>query len=83
MSNTQNNTFVSTTSNITNWSSIDWKKAEKYVDKIQKRIYRAESVYNLTISDKGLLEPIVMKVTRWVLRRDCDKLRVSNSPKGQ
>ena len=43
MSNTQNNTFVSTTSNITNWSSIDWKKAEKYVDKIQKRIYRAES----------------------------------------
>ena len=66
MSNTQNNTFVSTTSNITNWSSIDWKKAEKYVDKIQKRIYRAES----TISDKGLLEPIVMKVTRWVLRRE-------------
>ena len=43
MSNTQNNTFVSTTSNITNWSYIDWKKAEKYVDKIQKRIYRAES----------------------------------------
>ena len=43
MSNTQNNTFVSTTSNITNWSSIDWKKAEKYVDKIQKRRYRAES----------------------------------------
>ena len=42
MRNTQNNTFVSTTSNITNWSSIDWKKAEKYVDKIQKRIYRAE-----------------------------------------
>ena len=27
-------------------------------------------VYNLTISDKGLLEPIVMKVTRWVLRRE-------------
>ena len=43
MRNTQKDTFVSTTSNITNWSSIDWKKAEKYVDKIQKRIYRAES----------------------------------------
>jgi hypothetical protein len=27
-------------------------------------------LYNLTISDKGLLEPIVMKVTRWVLRRE-------------
>ena len=27
-------------------------------------------MYNLTISDKGLLEPIVMKVTRWVLRRE-------------
>lgn len=27
-------------------------------------------MYNPTISDKGLLEPIVMKVTRWVLRRE-------------
>ena len=27
-------------------------------------------VINPTISDKGLLEPIVMKVTRWVLRRE-------------
>ena len=43
MSYTQNNRFVSTTSNITDWSSIDWKKVEKYVDKTQKRIYRAES----------------------------------------
>ena len=43
MRNTQKDTFVSTTSNITDWSSIDWNKAEKYVDKIQKRIYRAES----------------------------------------
>ena len=51
MRNTQKDTFVSTTSNITNWSSIDWKKAEKYVDKIQKRIYRAESEV-LQIDDK-------------------------------
>ena len=43
MSYTQSNRFVSTTSNITDWSSIDWKKSEKYVDKTQKRIYRAES----------------------------------------
>jgi hypothetical protein len=27
-------------------------------------------LYNPIISDKGLLEPIVMKVTRWVLRRE-------------
>ena len=33
MSNAQNNNFVSTTSNITDWPSIDWKKTEKYVDK--------------------------------------------------
>jgi RNA-directed DNA polymerase len=42
MRNTQKDNFVSTTSNITDWSSIDWNKTEKYVDKIQKRIYRAE-----------------------------------------
>ena len=61
MSNTQNNTFVSTTSNITNWSSIDWKKAEKYVDKIQKRIYRAESEVdklNLIIQINVCLSPL-------------------------
>ena len=37
-----------------------------------------------TVTDKkNMLEPIVSKGTRWVLRRGCDKLRVSNSPKGQ
>lgn len=43
MSNTQNDNFVSAISNIVDWSSINWKKTEKHVDKIQKRIYRAES----------------------------------------
>lgn len=72
MRNTQKDTFVSTTSNITDWSSIDWKKTEKYVDKLQKRIYRAESEgdFKPYHSDKCLLEPIVMKATRWVLRRE-------------
>lgn len=61
MRNTQKDTFVSTTSNITNWSSIDWKKAEKYVDKIQKRIYRAESEVdklNLIIQINVCLSPL-------------------------
>lgn len=61
MRNTQKDTFVSTTSNITNWSSIDWNKAEKYVDKIQKRIYRAESEVdklNLIIQINVCLSPL-------------------------
>ena len=64
MRNTQKDTFVSTTSNITNWSSIDWKKAEKYVDKIQKRIYRAESEVdklNLIIQINVCLSPLWWK----------------------
>lgn len=62
MSNTQNNTFVSTTSNITNWSSIDWKKAEKYVDKIQKRIYRAESEGDYRKIDNCIILQFQIKV---------------------
>ena len=38
------NNFIceSISSNITDWNSIDWTKSEKYVDKQQKRIYKAE-----------------------------------------
>lgn len=44
MSNTQNNNYSgSTTSDITDWADISWSKIEKYVDKLQKRIYRAEN----------------------------------------
>ena len=28
--------------NATDWNTINWYKTEKYVDKLQKRIYRAE-----------------------------------------
>jgi len=31
---------------ITDWDAINWYKTEKYVDKLQKRIYRAESENN-------------------------------------
>ena len=43
---------------------------EKYVDKQQKRIYEAEVNKESNLAeDKGLLEPSVVKATRWVLRR--------------
>ena len=32
----------SASSNVTDWKTINWIKAEKYVDKQQKRIYKAE-----------------------------------------
>ncbi|MBQ6448969.1 MAG: group II intron reverse transcriptase/maturase [Bacillus sp. (in: Bacteria)] len=42
---TQNKTvYESTAQYATDWSSINWHKAEKYVDKLQKRIYHAESI---------------------------------------
>ncbi len=41
--NAANNNFCkSTSSSITDWESINWNKIEKYVDKQQKRIYKAE-----------------------------------------
>lgn len=47
MRNTQNNNYLgSTTSGITDWTDINWSKIEKYVDKLQKRIYRAENEGN-------------------------------------
>ena len=36
----------STLSDTTDWNSIKWNKVKKYVDKIQKRIYHAESLNN-------------------------------------
>lgn len=50
----------------------------KYVNRILRRICHANRLL-----DKCLLEPSMMEVIRSVLRRVCDKLRVSNSPKGQ
>ena len=39
---TNNSICESISSNITDWNSIDWNKSERYVDKQQKRIYKAE-----------------------------------------
>uniref|UniRef100_UPI00389022A5 reverse transcriptase N-terminal domain-containing protein n=1 Tax=Methanobrevibacter sp. TaxID=66852 RepID=UPI00389022A5 len=42
---TQNdNVYESTAQYATDWSCINWYKVEKYVDKLQKRIYHAESI---------------------------------------
>lgn len=42
---TQENDFLeSTLSSATKWGSINWNKVRKYVDKLQKRIYHAESM---------------------------------------
>ena len=46
MRNTHKNSCESSTSDITDWSSIQWKKVEKYVNKQQKRIYSAEKEGN-------------------------------------
>ena len=32
----------SASSDITDWNSVNWDRVEKYVDKQQKRIYKAE-----------------------------------------
>ena len=36
------NICVSVSSDITDWDSINWNRVERYVDKQQKRIYKAE-----------------------------------------
>lgn len=38
------NVYESTAQYATDWSCINWYKVEKYVDKLQKRIYHAESI---------------------------------------
>ena len=43
MKTSQNSFEKSAFPNITDWAAINWHKAVKYVDKLQKRIYRAES----------------------------------------
>lgn len=42
MRNTPNIVCESTSSDTTDWNSINWEKVEKYVDKQLKRIYKAE-----------------------------------------
>ena len=39
-----NNLDESASPDVTDWDSINWRKNEKYVDRLQKRIYRATSM---------------------------------------
>ena len=43
MRNTQNKSIYESTTPNTDWDNINWYKVEKHVDKLQKRIYDAES----------------------------------------
>ena len=50
---------------VTDWKSIKWYKVNRYVDSLQKRIYRASKNNDtLILLDKCILEPIVSKGTR-------------------
>lgn len=42
------NVYGFTAQYATDWSSIHWYKVEKYVDKLQKRIYHAERYFGLS-----------------------------------
>ena len=74
MRNAQNRSiYESTTSDITIWDDIIWFKVEKYVDKLQKRIYDAESkgdsrkvrnLQRILIHSKAGLLLAVRKVTQ-------------------
>lgn len=68
------NTIIckSTSSNVTDWNSIEWSKIEKYVDKQQKRIYEAEvnknrrkvrNIQRMLTNSKAVLLLAVRRVT--------------------
>jgi RNA-directed DNA polymerase len=63
----------STFPDITDWNAINWHKTEKYVDKLQKRIYHAESIGNfrkvrnlqrLLINSNAVLLLTIRRVTQ-------------------
>ena len=74
MGNTSNrNICKSASSDITDWKSIDWEKIEKYVDKQQKRIYKAEvenrkrdvrNIQRMLTHSKAVLLLAVRRVTQ-------------------
>ena len=71
---TQENNFLeSTLPDIIDWNSINWKNVQKYVDKLQKRIYRAESMkydwkvkslQRLLLQSKAVLLLAIKRVTQ-------------------
>ena len=74
MGNTSNkNICKSASADITNWKSIDWDKIEKYVDKQQKRIFKAEvenrkrdvrNIQRMLAHSKAVLLLAVRRVTQ-------------------
>ena len=67
-----NNICKSVSSDITEWNSINWNKLEKYVDKQQKRIYKAEvdnnrkkvrNIQRMLSNSKAVLLLAIRKVT--------------------
>ena len=62
----------SASSNVTDWETINWIKAEKYVDKQQKRIYKAEvnkdrrkvrNIQRMLTNSKAVIVLAVRRVT--------------------
>jgi len=70
----QNNSFEETSfPDTTNWTAIKWHKVEKYVDKLQKQIYRAVSEENfrkvrhlqiMLVNSKAALLLAIRRVTQ-------------------
>ena len=66
------NICVSVSSDITDWDSINWNRVERYVDKQQKRIYKAEvnkdkrkvrNIQRMLTQSKAVLLLAVRRVT--------------------
>ena len=73
MKTQENNFLESALPYTTDWNSINWKKTYKYVDKLQKRIYHAESENNsrkvrnlqrMLMNSKAILLLAIKKVTQ-------------------
>ena len=90
----QENDFLeSTLPDITDWSSIKWNKVVKYVDKLQKQIYHAESLKDsrkvrnlqkmLVNSNRVLLLAIkrVTQINKGKRTQDIDGFRALNNEK--
>ena len=68
MRNTSNmNICKSTSSDITDWKSIDWNKIKKYVDKQQKQIYKAD-VENRKKRDVRNIQKIRKNILKNILK---------------
>ena len=73
MFKTQENILSPRVSSHTKWSAINWHKVEKYVDKLQKRIYRAEvngdwrkvrNLQRILLNSNGALLLAIRRVTQ-------------------